>query len=146
VTVDPRGRMHRWSGRIRGRRAELSLEPSGPPIEQLAADLRRLLWRHDRMTRGSGAGSQLGWMQALEAAISARAMQAARALGVPYLDPPACGGLGTVELRRLLRALAAEGLVLPEEVGLLAPGGPRDRHCGGGTDSTGAGADRTEGA
>ena len=75
------------------------------------------------MTRVSGAASQLRWMQALEAAISARAMQAARALGVPYLDPPAYSGLGIVELRRLLRALAAEGLVLPEEVSLLAPGG-----------------------
>jgi hypothetical protein len=40
---------------------------------------------------------------------------------VSHPEPPAYGGLDTWQLRRLLRGLAAEGLVLPRDVGLLAP-------------------------
>jgi hypothetical protein len=96
--------------------------PIRPPIEQLAHDLRRLLWRHDELSRSSDV-AHAKWLKALEAAISSRAIKAATALEVPYQDPPPYSGLDTEELRRLLRALAAEGLVLPENAGLLAPGG-----------------------
>jgi hypothetical protein len=59
-------------------------------------------------------------LRALEAAISARAKQAARALGVPYPAVPAFE-VEREQLHRLLQALCAEGMVLPPESGLLAP-------------------------
>jgi CRP-like cAMP-binding protein len=121
---------HRDPGRLRrllrwlagGRRAGRDLTPTGPPIEQLAHDLRRLLWRHEQLSR-SRDPVHARWLKPLEAAISSPAIKAARALQLPHQDPPPYNGLDTEELRRLLRALAAEGLVLPGEVRLLAPGG-----------------------
>jgi hypothetical protein len=47
-------------------------------------------------------------------------MQAARALGVAHPARPAFE-VETAQLRRLLRALSAAGLVLPPKAGLLAP-------------------------
>jgi hypothetical protein len=125
------GRLRRWSGRtgslavghpvhVGDRRTQRSPRPGGPPIEQLADDLRRLLWRHDEFTGSSGTATQTKLLRALEAAISARAMQAARALGVPHPDLPAFE-VDTEQLRRLLHALSGGGLVLPPEAGLLAP-------------------------
>ncbi len=104
-----------------GRPAELPLQPTNPPIEQIAAELRRMLWRHDRYARSNGVAMPASRLRALEVAISKTAMQAARALGVSHPEPPTYGGFDTWQLRRLLRGLAAEGLVLPPEVGLLAP-------------------------
>jgi hypothetical protein len=101
------------------RRAELRLQPIGPPIEQIAADLRQMLWRHDRFVRSDDVAMSAGRVRALEAAISKRAMQAARALDVSHSEPPAYRALDTRQLRRLLRALRAEGLGLPAGVGLL---------------------------
>jgi hypothetical protein len=91
------------------------------PIEQLADDLRRLLRRHDEFAGGDATAARSKLVAALEAAIAARAMQAAGALGVPQ---PALSSVDvdTEQLRRLLLALAAEGLVLPREAGLLTPG------------------------
>jgi hypothetical protein len=125
------GRLRRRSGRpgspaagnrvhVCGRRAQRSPRPGGPPIEQLADDLRRLLGRHDEFTRSSSTATQAKLLQALEAAISARAIQAARALGVPHPALPAFE-VDTEQLRRLLLDLFAEGLVPPPECGLLAP-------------------------
>lgn len=108
--------------RLPGRRpATVPLRPSGPPIEQLAYDLRRLLWRHDQLSRSSDP-AHVKWLKAVEATISSKAVKAARALDVAHQDPPPYSRLGTDELRRLLRGLAAAGLVLPAEVGLLAGG------------------------
>jgi hypothetical protein len=101
-------------------------QPDGPPIEKLAADLRRLLWHHDEVITQSndGAMSTLR-LRALQAAITICATQAARALEVPYPDPPTDAGLDAPQLGRLLRALADAGLVLPPAVRLLAPDGRR---------------------
>lgn len=96
-------------------------QPANPPIEKLAADLRRLLWHHHRLTQSTEFAISALRLWALQAAITICATQAARALDVPYPDPPADAGLGTPELRRLLRSLAAAGLVLPPAVRLLAP-------------------------
>ena len=108
--------------RLVDRRDDAGPQPDGPPIEKLAADLRRLLWQHERVTRSADVAMWSGRLRALEGAISICAMQAARSLDVPYPDPPAPGGVvHKPHLRRLLRELAAAGLVVPAEVGLLAP-------------------------
>ena len=106
---------------IENRRADRNPQPSNPPIERIAADLRRLLWEHHRFLRSNDYPIRAGRVWALEAAIGDCAVQAARALGVPYPDRPVTGGLHRPQLRRLLRALAAEGLVLPPGVELLTP-------------------------
>jgi hypothetical protein len=103
------------------RRAEMNSQPTGPPIEHIAADLRRLLWRHDVFARSDDIAVQAQRLWALEVAIADRATLAARALGVPHPDRPALRAFDKPELRRLLRTLAAEGLVLPPAVRLLAP-------------------------
>ena len=107
--------------RVDNRRAARNPQPSRPPIEQIAADLRRLLWLHDTFVRSDDVAAFARRLCALEAAITERATQAARALDVPYPDRPALGGFEEPQLRRLLRALAAEGLVLPAAVALLEP-------------------------
>jgi hypothetical protein len=107
-----------------GRRDKAELRPGGPPVEQIAADLRRLLWQHDALVRANGVAARARRLWALELAIGDVATQAARALGVPQPDWAAHGGFDRAQLRRLLRAIAAEGLVLPSTVGLMAP----DRH------------------
>ena len=91
--------------------------PAGPPIEQLAADLRRLLRLHAELNASAQAAMRAHRVWAVEAAISVRAVEAARALGVPYQEPDGAGGPRRGELGALLRALAAAGLVLPEKVG-----------------------------
>jgi hypothetical protein len=106
---------------VDNRRAELNPQPSNRPIEQVAADLRRLLLQHDMFARSGDVPMRARRLFALEAAITDCATQAARALDVPHPDRPALGGFDKPQLRRLLRALAAEGLVLPPAVGLLAP-------------------------
>jgi hypothetical protein len=102
-----------------GSRAERSRPAARLPIEQLADDLRRLLWRHEDFTRTSCTDTRPTLLRALEAAISARAMQAARALGVPH-PVRAAFEVDTEQLRGLLHALAGAGLALPPEVGLMA--------------------------
>lgn len=92
-------------------------QPIGPPIEQLAADLRRLLRLHAELNESAQAAMRAHRVWAVEAAISVRAVETARALGVPYREPDSPGGPCRGELSELLRALAAAGLVLPEKVG-----------------------------
>jgi hypothetical protein len=108
---------------IDDRRAKRWPHPSGPPIEQIAADLRRLLWQHDTCVRSADMAVRARHLRALEAAISDCVTQAARALGVACPDRPGHGGYDKLQLRLLLRTLAAEGLVLPAAVGLLTPDG-----------------------
>lgn len=103
-----------------GRTGDSEPQPMNPPIEFVAADLRRLLWQHDLMMRADMA-NVAKHLWALEVVITRRAVQAARALEVPHPRPPAEGGFDRPRLRRLLRALAAEGLAIPLTVGLMAP-------------------------
>jgi hypothetical protein len=95
-------------------------QPINPPIEFVAADLRRLLWQHDLMMRAD-LTDVAKHLWALEVVIARRAVQAARALDVPHPRLPAEGGFDRPRLRTLLRALAAEGLAIPLTVGLMAP-------------------------
>jgi hypothetical protein len=93
-------------------------QPVGPPIEQLAADLRRLLRLHASMTASAHMAMRAHRLWAVEAAIAVRAVEAARALGLPHREPSAPG-----ELVALLHALSAAGLVLPAQVGRFTSGG-----------------------
>ena len=91
-----------------------------PPIEELAADLRRLLRRHEALLRSETGAARAVHLRALEGAITDCATEAASALGLPCPARPAHAPLATPELRRLLRSLADAGLVLPPAIRLLA--------------------------
>jgi hypothetical protein len=91
--------------------------PFGPPIERLAADLRRLLTLHDEMTRSAHLAMRAHRLWAIEAAIGARAIETARALDVPHREPELPGDLTRPELITLLHALTDAGLTLPTSVG-----------------------------
>lgn len=104
---------------VRGRRDAEALRPTSPPIEQLAADLRRLLLEHDTMRRSTSVAMRAKHLRALEGAITDCALDAAVALGVPCPDRSG-RAMSTAELRGLLTALAHAGLVLPPAVALLA--------------------------
>jgi len=98
-------------------------QPAGLPIQQLAADLRRLLRLHDELTVSAHLAMRAHRLWAVEAAIGVRAVEAARALDVPHREPPMPGELSCAELHDLLRALADAGLVLPTTVGPFTRGG-----------------------
>jgi hypothetical protein len=102
---------------------QLVPHPTNPPIECIAADLRRLLRQHDIVLRSADMVMAARHLWALETAITHRAAQAARALEVPHPSPPEHRGLDRPQLRLLLRALAHQGLVIPMTVGLMAPDG-----------------------
>jgi hypothetical protein len=92
-------------------------KPVGPPIEQLAADLRRLLRLHSELTDSAHLAMRAHRLWAVEAAIGVRALEAAQALGVPRSGPDTSGPLGRDELSELLGTLSRAGLVLPGKVG-----------------------------
>ncbi|WP_433383323.1 hypothetical protein ACQPZX_21025 [Actinoplanes sp. CA-142083] len=92
-------------------------QPIGPPIEQLSADLRRLLRLHGSLTASAAVAMRAHRLWAVEAAIAVRATEAARALDIPHREPERPGALRRDELVALLRALSAAGLVLPTKVG-----------------------------
>ncbi len=92
-------------------------QPAGPPIQQLAADLRRLLRLHGDLMVSAHLAMRAHRLWAVEAAISVRAIEAARALGVPHREPDDPGALTLGELHDLLMALSAAGLALPARVG-----------------------------
>ena len=96
-----------------------SVQPDNAPIEQIAADLRLMLWKYEILARSNDRQIRTGQLRALEVQISDRAVEAARALDLAHPDPPVFGGFDTGQLRPLLRALTANGLVLPPDVGLL---------------------------
>lgn len=110
----------RWCAYVaeqwRARRPEQP-EPLGPPIEQLAIDLRRLLRLHSELTASAHLAMRAHRLWAVEAAISVRAVEAARALGVPHPEPQPPATLNRTELRAVLGDLAGAGLVLPAKVG-----------------------------
>ena len=105
------------------RRPEPAPRPDRLPIELLAADLRRLLQRHETLRRSTEEAVRARRLWALEAAIADCAAEVAAALEVPCPDRPVHGGMTTSQLRRLLRALVAAGLVLPPTIGLLQADG-----------------------
>ena len=88
--------------------------PAGPPLEQVAADLRRLLAEHRRLARTPQLPARGRRFAALEAALTDRALDAARALGLDAPARPDGGALPTAALRALLLDLARSGLVLPD--------------------------------
>ncbi|MGK5685550.1 hypothetical protein [Actinoplanes sp. URMC 104] len=92
-------------------------QPLGPPIEQLAADLRRLLRLHSELTASAHLAMRAHRLWAVEAAIGTRAIEAARALGLAHPEIAAEQTLTRRQLHDLLMSLAAAGLVLPAKVG-----------------------------
>src|SRR3954462_14793239 len=54
---------------VRRRRAESALQPANPPLEQIAASLRRLLWKHDTVVRTGDPALSVWQLRALEVAI-----------------------------------------------------------------------------
>jgi hypothetical protein len=110
----------KWWGRMAEQWTRLRPSPPetlGPPIEQLAADLRRLLRLHGELGASAHLAMSAHRLWSVEAAIGMRAIEAARALDVPHREPSPPGALTRSELLDLLNALAACGLVLPAEVG-----------------------------
>ena len=87
-------------------RAEVP-QPIGPPIEQLAADLRRLLRLHEELTNSAHIAMLAHRLWAVEAA---------RALDVPHRRPEHFEMLSRTELTELLHELARAGLTLPTPV------------------------------
>lgn len=96
---------------------------AGPPIERLAADLRRLLRLHSELMNSAHLGIRAHRVWAVEAAIRVRAVEAARALDVPYRDGSSARGMPRTELCALLYALSDAGLVLPTPVGPFTANG-----------------------
>ena len=94
-------------------------QPTHPPIEQLAADLRRLLNRHEAVIRSTEMAMRAHRLRAVEGAIAGCATETAVALGVSCPQLRWGGALPQSEIRRLLLALADAGLVLPPAITLL---------------------------
>lgn len=109
------GRVVEWW--VRRRQAKRGPQPTGLPIEQLAADLRRLLNEHERLTRSKSEWQRVHHLRACEMALHDRAEEAAVALGLPpcRLSEP---GWTTADLERRLWQLRVAGLVLPADAGL----------------------------
>jgi hypothetical protein len=105
---------------LQEREAQAHPHPVGPPIEQLAADLRRLVRQHHAVTVAPDMIMRGHHLSAIEGAITVCAVKAAAALGVPHPAVPPHSALTAAQLAPLLRALADAGLVLPTGVGLLA--------------------------
>src|SRR3954453_17126984 len=104
----------KWCGYVTDRWRERQPpvpQPYGPPIEQLAADLRRLLRLHGELTASAVLSMRAHRLWAGEAAIAGWRTEAARGLGVPHREPETPGALRRDELVSLLRALSAAGLV-----------------------------------
>ncbi len=112
----------RWGLRkdkqLRGRRDLPSggeqLRPVGPPLQETAQALRRLLAQH-RATVGNGtvmgAATRL---RALETALTECALQAADSVEVDRPTRRTGGPLPRAELRTLLVKLADAGVLLPD--------------------------------
>ena len=88
--------------------------PAGPPLEQVAADLRRLLAEHRRVARSPHLPARGRRFMALEGALTDRAVDAARALELEVPARPAGGTLPVPALQALLTDPASSGVVLPD--------------------------------
>jgi hypothetical protein len=93
--------------------------PLHAPIEELAANLRRLLRQHETLRASTGLVMRAHRLVALEAAIADGATEAAAAVGLSYPDRSPGQALSKPDLRRLLHALGDAGLVLPATSTLL---------------------------
>lgn len=96
------------------------LQPTRPPIERLASDLRRLLDRYELIKLSADLPMRAQRLRAVEGAIADCAIEAACALGVHGPDQEERRMLSTQQLRWLLQRLADAGLALPPSIGLLA--------------------------
>ncbi len=88
--------------------------PAGPPLERVAADLRRLLAEHRTVVRSPQLPARGRRLLALEAALTDRALDAARALDMQVPARPDGRALPVPTLAALLRDLAGSGMVLPD--------------------------------
>ena len=98
---------------LRGR-AAVRPQPAGPPLEQVAADLRRLLAEHRRVVRSPHLPARGRRLAALEAALTDRALDAARALELEVPARTPGQALPVAALQTLLVDLARSGVVLPD--------------------------------
>lgn len=93
------------------RRREQPAVPAGRPLEQVAADLRRL----GRQLARVPAGAPMARRRGLQAAYDDVLVEAARLLEVPQtLDAVPPGRARDVERLRVQTALAAAGLAVPD--------------------------------
>jgi len=100
-------------------------QPVHPPIEELAANLRRLLSQHETLRCSTGLAMRAHRLVAMEAAIADGATEVAGALGVSCPERSTGQALSKPDLRRLLHALGEAGLVLPPTSSLLGAEGHR---------------------
>ncbi|MDX6205015.1 MAG: hypothetical protein QOF39_1072 [Frankiales bacterium] len=91
----------------------------GPPIECIAADLRRLVVQHDQILSNHDLAMRAHHLRALELAITDKAIEGATALDVPRPVLPANGCLTHQQLGTLLRQVHAAGLELPIDASLF---------------------------
>jgi hypothetical protein len=87
--------------------------PTAPPIERVAADLRRLVVEHAEMRGSRDVAMRAHHLRAIELAITDKAIEAALALDVPRPVVPTDGRLTPEQLGHLLRRVHAAGLQLP---------------------------------
>jgi hypothetical protein len=109
--------------RAEGRVREKVPQPDHAPIEELAANLRRLLRQHENIRCSTGLAMRAHRLVALEAAIADGATETAAALGLSSPERSAGQALSRPDLRRLLHALGDAGLVLPPTSILLGAEG-----------------------
>jgi hypothetical protein len=96
---------------LRVRRRDESVAPVGRPLEQVAADLRRL----GRQLAHVPAGAPMARRRGLQAAYDDVLAEAARLLEVPHtLDGVPPGRARDVERLRVQAALADAGLAVPD--------------------------------
>lgn len=97
--------------RLLRRHQEQPAVPAGRPLEQVAADLRRLSAQLARVP----AGAPMARRRGLQAAYDDVLVEAARLLEVPHsLDAVPPGRARDVERLRVQTALATAGLVVPD--------------------------------
>jgi hypothetical protein len=113
----------RWQVNAQRERKQSRNGTNRIPIEQLAADLRRLLARYEAVRRSPQLAMRAHHLWALEAALADCACAAADSLGVPHQPRPPHGRLPVSQLHQLLRDLADAGLVLPANVRWLTADG-----------------------
>jgi hypothetical protein len=87
---------------------------TGPPLERISADLRRLTAEHAAVRSSASVAVRAHRLVAIEGALTDRALEAARALDVPAPRTSGRDPLPVQELRTLLLALVDAGLVLPD--------------------------------
>jgi integrase len=110
----------KWMGAIARawpERGSRDPKPLGPPIEQLAVDLRRLLRLHAELSASAHLAMRAHRLWAVEAAIGVRVIEAADALDVPHREPERPGALTRDELSGLLYALVDACLLLTSNFG-----------------------------